>query len=178
MICQRTIVITLLVTAALLVTVIATTRPLNNSLTKVETAPIAPNFVLQDSYGKQYSLADYRGKVVVINFWASWCPPCVSEMPSLQNAADKLAQHNISVLGIGVGENRDSVKRFLKSTPVSFPLLLDTSSEVMETWSAPSLPTTIIVNPQGRIALLALGERVWDDSEIIEQIISLKTKQH
>jgi peroxiredoxin len=146
----------------------------DNSLTKLKANPIAPDFTLQDVNGKRHTLSDYRGKVVVINFWASWCPPCVSEMPSLQILADKLSRHQIPVIGVGVGERRDSVRRFLKSMPIRFPLLLDINSEVMETWSAPSLPTTLVIDQKGRIVLLALGTRDWSDEQIFQQIISLK----
>lgn len=150
--------------------------PSNNTLTKLKANPIAPEFILQDIHGKQHALSDYSGKIVVINFWASWCPPCVAEMPSLQRAADQLKPHKIPVLGIGAGENRDSVMRFLRSTKISFPLLLDSQSEVMLAWSVPSLPTTIVINQEGEMTLLAVGERVWDSPEILQQIISLQTK--
>ena len=149
------------------------TAATQNKLNKLKRNPPAPNFVLPDKNGTLYSLSDFRGKVVVINFWASWCPPCVAEMPSLQRAADKLKKHDISVLGIGVGESRDSVTSFLERMPLQFPLLLDTKTEVMQGWSVPSLPTTIIVDANGKIALLALGEREWDSPEILQQIISL-----
>ncbi len=146
----------------------------DNSLNSLKTKLVAPEFVLPDINGKLYALSDYRGKIVVVNFWASWCPPCVAEMPSLQKAADQLAPHNISVLGIGVGESRESVRRFLRSTPVHFPLLLDSGSDVMDKWAAPSLPTTIVINQEGKMALLALGERDWGDAKILQQIISLQ----
>jgi peroxiredoxin len=165
---------TLLFLTSLLVSVVSFAGPGKNELTELTKKPIAPPFVLPDIKSKLYALSDYQGKVVVINFWASWCPPCVAEMPSLQRAADKLAKHDIALLGIGVGENRSSVKNFLERIPLRFPLLLDTRSEIMQAWSIPSLPTTIVVDPTGRVALLALGEREWDSPEILQQIISLQ----
>ena len=92
----------------------------------------------------------------------------------MQRAADKLAEHDIPILGIGAGETSESVARFLESTPVRFPLLLDSNLKVMETWSIPSLPVTLVIDPQGRIALVALGGREWDSPEILEQIVALK----
>ncbi len=161
----------------LLVSAIVITDSFSSPLAIPKSKPAAPEFVLQDMTGKQYALSDYRGRVVVLNFWASWCPPCVEEMPSMQRAADKLAEHDIPILGIGAGETRESVTRFLESTPVGFPLLLDSNLKVMETWSIPSLPVTLVIDPQGRIALVALGGREWDSPEILEQIIALKQAQ-
>jgi len=162
--------------ASLLIASAGCSKSPDNSLTRLKTNPIAPEFVLQDMNGKQHALSDYRGKTVVINFWASWCPPCIAEMPSLQRAAEQLKRHNIPVLGIGAGETHATVKRFLRSTPVSFPLLLDSKSVVMQAWSIPSLPTTIVINQKGEMMLLAVGEREWDSPEILQQIISLQTK--
>ncbi len=96
-------------------------------------------------------------------------------MPSLQNAADELAKHDIPLLGIGVGESRTSVERFLEKMPLRFPLLLDTKTEVMQKWSVPSLPTTIVVDAKGNCPP-AMGEREWDSPEILQQIISLKSE--
>ncbi len=169
-------IFTTLFASLLLLSAALTAGPHSEELSKLKSNPTAPNFVLQDKSGKLYSLADYRGKVVVINFWASWCPPCIAEMPSLQNAADELAKHDIPLLGIGVGESRTSVERFLEKMPLRFPLLLDTKTEVMQKWSVPSLPTTIVVDAKGKIVLLALGEREWDSPEILQQIISLKNE--
>ncbi len=159
--------------AALLIAA-ASADSLKYTLTKPRDNPLAPEFILQDTDGKQHTLTDYRGKIVVINFWASWCPPCRDEMPSLQKAAEQLIKHNIFILGINVGESRASVIRFLKSMPIQFPLLLDTKSEVMDSWSVPSIPTTIVINQEGRIVLFAVGEREWDDPKILQQIISIK----
>jgi peroxiredoxin len=168
------IILTTLFASLLFLTTALAAGSQGSGLSKLKNNPTAPNFVLPDKSGKLYSLADYKGKVVVINFWASWCPPCVAEMPSLQSAADELAKHDIPLLGIGVGESRDSVLRFLDKMPLRFPLLLDSKTEVMQRWSVPSLPTTIVVDAKGKIVLLALGEREWDSPEILQQIISVK----
>jgi peroxiredoxin len=165
---------TLFFVSVLSLSVIALANPFGNDLTVIKRQPAAPQFVLPDINGKLYALSDYRGKVVVINFWASWCPPCVAEMPALQRAADELAKHGIPLLGIGAGESRNTVAKFLEKIPLRFPLLLDTKSEVMQSWAVPSLPTTIVVDPKGRITLLAMGEREWDSTAILQQIISLQ----
>ena len=149
----------------------------SKTLTPLKFHPVAPEFILQDIYGRQHALADYRGKVVVVNFWATWCSPCRAEMPSMQRAANWLAKHDISLLAVGVGETRDRVQDFHQSMPVTFPLLLDTRSEVMEAWAARSLPTTYVLDQEGRIIYLAIGSREWDSPSILKQIVSIKKQK-
>ncbi len=155
---------------ALLIASTVSAAPPNKTLTRLEIHPIAPEFILQDINGKQHALSDYKGRVLVVNFWASWCQPCRAEMPSIQRAAIWLAKHNIALIGIGVGETRKSTLKFLQDTPVHFPLLLDTDSKVMEAWSARMLPTTFVINQEGRMVHLAVGKREWDEPLLLEQI--------
>ncbi|MCP3671105.1 MAG: TlpA family protein disulfide reductase [Gammaproteobacteria bacterium] len=150
----------------------------NQTLTHLELHPTAPEFTLQDIYGKTHALTDYQGKVVVVNFWATWCPPCVAEMPSMQRASSWLAKHDIPLLAVSVGESREQIQRFHMKTPVTFPLLLDSKSEVMGTWAALTLPTTYILDQQGRVIYLAIGGRDWDDPRILEWIRALKHEKH
>ncbi len=165
-------------TLALLLSTSASARSSGQVLTHLELHPVAPDFTLPDIYGKQHTLSNYKGKVVVINFWATWCPPCVAEMPSMQRASIWLAKHDIPLLAVAVGETREQVQRFHMDTPVTFPLLLDTQSEVMGTWAALTLPTTYILDQQGRVVYLAIGARDWDDPKILEAILSLKRMAH
>jgi thiol-disulfide isomerase/thioredoxin len=160
--------------ASILIASAGCTNPPSNSLTTLKANPMAPDFILQDIDGRQHAFSDYRGKVVVINFWATWCPPCISEMPSLERASVKLAKQGIPILGIDVGEDRETVMQFLNTTPVSFTVLLDIKSEVLGSWAVPSLPTTLVINQEGKMALLAVGEREWDSPAILQQIISLQ----
>jgi len=146
-------------------------------MTYLEDHPSAPEFILQDVYGKQHALSDYRGRVLVVNFWATWCGPCREEMPSMQRAADWLAKHDIPLIGIGVGETRNQVMAFLQDYPLRFPLLLDTNNVAMKHWAAQTIPTTYVVNAQGQVIYLAIGMRKWDSQEILQRILALrKTK--
>jgi peroxiredoxin len=167
----------IIIVVATLISVTTYAPSTKQEFTRLKTNPSAPEFILQDIQGKQHALSDYRGKVIVVNFWASWCQPCRAEMPSMQRAAEWLAQHDISLIGIGVGETRKSVLQFLQDVPVHFPLLLDSDSEVMQAWSVQTLPTSLIINQEGHIIFLAIGQREWDDPILLEQIRALnKTK--
>jgi len=143
-------------------------------LTPVTDLPTAPDFKLSDVEGNVHRLADYRGKVVIINFWATWCPPCRAEMPSMQRAWEKLEKEGIVMLAINVGQNEDAVFRFTADYPVEFPLLLDQDSSVTGNYPVKGLPTTFIVDPQGRIAYRAVGGREWDDDELLAPVRALR----
>lgn len=164
--------IILIVAAVLAVTKYTPTS--SKALTMLRITTPAPEFILQDIQGKQHALSDYRGRVLVVNFWASWCRPCRAEMPSLQRAADWLAQHDIPLIAIGVGETRKGVEQFLRDVPVRFSLLLDTDSNVMASWPVPALPTTFIIDQEGRIIFQVIGQREWDDPLMLDQIAALK----
>ncbi|RMD71346.1 MAG: TlpA family protein disulfide reductase [Gammaproteobacteria bacterium] len=144
------------------------------SLTEVPGHPKAPDFALPDLDGKVHRLSDYRGKVVVINFWATWCPPCRKEMPSLERAWQVLRKEGIMLFAIDVAEDENAVFAFVAEHDLSFPVLLDEEGGVIGRWSAKGLPTTYVVDPEGRIVYKATGPREWDDASILEQIIALK----
>lgn len=144
------------------------------SLTPLANKPVAPAFSLQDIDGKTHHLADYRGKVVVINFWATWCPPCREEMPSMQRAWEStLKQEGIPLLAINVGEDEETIFAFTGDYPVDFPLLMDLDSAVIDSWPVRGLPTTFIVDKKGRLVYRAIGGRAWDDEKLLAAIKAL-----
>jgi len=145
-----------------------------HTLTKVAGNPDAPDFNLEDQDGNFMKMSDFKGKVVIINFWATWCPPCRKEMPSMQRAWEKLKQEGIVMLAINVGEDSDQIFAFTAEYPVEFPLLMDRDSSVVRQWNVRGLPTTYIVNPAGKIVYQAIGDREWDSDEIMNQIRRLK----
>lgn len=142
-------------------------------LSPVDPRTEAPDFALQDSRGNPISLADYRGKVLVVNFWATWCPPCRKEMPSLNRAAAWLKTYDVALIAINVGDNAERVEKFLQEQALDFPIPLDTDTSVSTRWDATRLPITYVVDPQGRIAYRALGSREWDAPELLVPIRSL-----
>jgi thiol-disulfide isomerase/thioredoxin len=129
---------------------------------------------IMDIDGKTHRLSDYRGEVVIINFWATWCPPCREEMPSMARAAALIEDDGIRMLAVNVGENEDTIFQFTANYPVSFPLLMDLDSQVTEAWPIRGLPTTFVVDPEGRIAFRAIGGREWDEDEILAPVRALK----
>lgn len=137
--------------------------------------PTAPDFVLQDADRKLYRLSEQRGKVVMVNFWATWCPPCRREMPSMQRAWEALKGEKFLMFAVNVGEDEDTVFGFTFSTGVElkFPILLDRDAVVIKAWPVIALPTSFIVDPQGRIVYRAVGGREWDDPELLGKIREL-----
>ncbi len=143
------------------------------SLAPVDETMVAPDFGLRDLDGREHRLSSYQGRVLIVNFWATWCPPCREEMPSLQRVREQLHGNGVEVLAVNVGEDEDAILTFTASYPVTFPLLLDEDGRVVDSWPVLGLPTTYVVEPGGRLAYRAVGAREWDDPEIVEQIRTL-----
>ena len=125
-----------------------------------------PPLALRDLRGKEHKLADYRGKVVVLNFWATWCEPCREEMPSMQRLQDKLAGKPFAVLAVDFGEGAPRVSEFLKKVPVRFTVLLDRDTSAASAWKVKVLPTTLVLDPEQRIRYSAVGDLEWDSSAV------------
>ena len=125
-----------------------------------------PPLALRDLQGKEHKLADYRGKVVVINFWATWCDPCREEMPSMQRLQDKLAGKPFAILAVDYGEGAPRINEFLKKVPVRFTVLLDRDTSAASAWKVRVLPTTLVLDPQQRIRYSVIGDLEWDSSAV------------
>ena len=161
---------------SLLVLLLFASTPLlaaKNLLTPYDPRPQAKEFSLLTLEGKAVELAKKRGKVLVINFWATWCPACLHEMPSFNRAAEWLEPHGAEVIGINVGESAQRVQQYLDKNPLDFTILMDPLMEVSIAWDAIRLPVTFIVDPDGRIAYRALGAREWDSGEMLVPIRTL-----
>jgi peroxiredoxin len=133
----------------------------------------APDFKLIDTQGKAHTLSDYRGKVVIVNFWATWCEPCRKEMPSLQRAWERLRAKDVVVLAVNWGEAAPTVEQFLKDAQVDFPVLLSVDDDMIARWSVKGLPTTFVIDPQGRLAYQVAGDLEWDDPRILDTVLAL-----
>jgi len=145
------------------------------TLTRVAGMPLAKDFSLKNMDGKSYRLSDFRGKIVLVNFWATWCPPCREELPSLERLWQSLNHKQFAILAINLGQGPNAIFEFtgtLNPAP-TFPVLLDRNSAVFKSWSGIAIPTTFVVNQEGRIVYRAVGGRRFDDPRLIRQIKAL-----
>ena len=132
----------------------------------------APPLSLRDLDGKEHRLADYKGKVVVLNFWATWCDPCRDEMPAMQRLQDKLAG-KLVVLAVDYGEGPPRIKDFLGKVPVRFTVLLDRDTSAASAWKVKVLPTTLVIDPEQNIRFVAVGDIGWDTPPVEKEIVKL-----
>ncbi len=122
----------------------------------------APVFALRDDRGLPVSLADYRGHIVVMNLWASWCPPCRAEMPDLQRLAALYAGRDIGIVGVNEGESPQRAAAFASSLGIRFPIWIDSAEQYGRTYAALGLPTTIIVDRHGTVLRAFDGPLTFD----------------
>lgn len=139
--------------------------PANAALVEFVTAPVA-TLKLPDLAGKEHDLAAYRGQLVVVNFWATWCAPCLAEMPAFERAQRAHWPSGVRLLAVNTGDPDDSVRRFVERTGVTFPVLLDRWSAVTRAWQVTALPVTYVIGPDGHVKAGALGVRDWDHPDI------------
>ena len=141
------------------------------ALTPVPGTPAAPALTLPDIDGRPVDLAAHRGRLVLVNFWATWCPPCRREFPSLSRVQKLFKPAELAVLAVNVGEDAETIFSFAGSSDIA--LLLDRDSAAMRRWPVKGLPTTFIVDRQGRLALRAVGGRDFDNAAIVAQLRAL-----
>jgi len=132
-----------------------------------------PPLALKDLGGKSHTLDDYRGQVVLVNFWATWCPPCLVEMPAMQRLEAAYPDTAFTVLAVNVKESREKAWRFQQLLKVHFTALLDKTGAVAENWNVTVYPTSYLVDRTGRIRYMAYGTLAWDSSEIRQVIDAL-----
>jgi thiol-disulfide isomerase/thioredoxin len=145
---------------------------LSHRFTPIAEPTPAPPLRLLDLDGIEHDLADLKGRAVVINFWATWCPPCRREMPSMERLFQAFEARGLIVLAVDVGEDADTVFAFtgqLDPAP-TFPLLLDPDSQAAQAWGVKGLPTSFLVDPEGRLVMRAVGGTEFDDPTAIEQL--------
>jgi peroxiredoxin len=126
----------------------------------------APALELEDVDGKMHRLADYRGKVVLVNFWATWCEPCREEMPSMEALRAGLQGRPFVVLAVNVGEGARAARGFGDKMSLRFPLLLDRDTKTTRAWGARVLPASFVVGPDGRIRYSYLGAIDWTGAPV------------
>ena len=133
----------------------------------------APELKASDLTGAPKTLADYRGQVVLLNFWASWCPPCQREMPSMERLRLKMAGRPLAVVALDSAEATDEVAAFLSKMRLGFPVLLDPDGSNTRRWKVFALPTTFLLDGEGRVRYVLKGPTEWDEGEALEVVESL-----
>ena len=133
----------------------------------------APAMQAVDLQGQTRSLADYRGRVVLLNFWATWCPPCRREMPSMERLRRSMAGRPLEILAVDSAETPEDVRAFLKTLDLGFPILLDPDGQNTRRWKVYALPTTFLLDGEGRIRYVLRGGAEWDEGEALQAIETL-----
>ena len=152
----------------------------NNGIVKMPHATQPVEIQLDDISGNSVSLSQFRGKIVFLNFWATWCPTCVVEMPSMERLHRRLKDRDFVMVAVNLKENRGQVKSFFEKYKLSFTTLLDTGGEVAYGLAVNALPTTFVLDRAGRIIGMALGPREWDHQasiELFEFLINRRSDQ-
>jgi peroxiredoxin len=138
-------------------------------------ATAAPDFTLPDLEGRQVSLHDYRGKVVFLNFWATWCLPCREEMPAMERLHQAFQSQGLAILAVNLKESPDKVKAFLDQHQLSFTALLDGSGAVLRDYQVMGLPTTYLISREGTLLARGVGGRDWTRAEgedLIQELLA------
>ena len=130
----------------------------------------SPDLSLGDPGGNTHNLAHYRGQVVLVNFWASWCAPCILEMPAMQRLKDRMSGRPFTILAVNVRESPGMVWKFLSRVKVNFTLLLDSDGQATRDWEVRGYPTSFLVDGKGDIRYIARGALEWDAPDIVRII--------
>jgi len=127
----------------------------------------APDFTLQNQQGQKVNLAELRGKVVIVNFWATWCPPCRREMPSMEALYQTFRDDDLVLLAINVeNEGRQNVAKFLQESPYSFPILLDEDARVQNLYGVFQFPESFIIDRNGIVVKKVIGAIHWMGGDV------------
>ncbi len=133
----------------------------------------APDFALKSETGENLRLSEFRGEVVMINFWASWCGPCRQEMPLLDELYTQYHPLGFTILGVNVEEDSSQAKQLLKEFPVNFPILFDNKSEVSQLYKVVAMPSTVLVDRDGNVRYLHQGYKPGYEEAYQQQVRAL-----
>lgn len=143
------------------------------SLVSFSNSAKAPDFNLKDQYGVVHSLENYKGKVIFLNFWATWCPPCKKEMPDIENIYKEYGENKKDVVILGVNsEKENEVKKFLKDKGYTFPIVIDENSEVMRKYFIQAFPTSFVIDKEGNVYGYVMGGLTKEQiKQVIEEVL-------
>jgi peroxiredoxin len=138
-----------------------------------DTGGPAPAFTLTALSGGQTALSQYKGQVVLVNFWATWCGPCQQEMPLLDQMYKKYKPAGFTLIGVNVDKEEPAVKELLARKPVSFPVLLDPANQVSKAYHVDEMPSSVIIDRKGDIRYIHRGYRPGDENDYQDRIRQL-----
>lgn len=131
----------------------------------------APDFKLTDLNGKEHQLSEYRGQGVFVNFWGTWCKPCEKEFPLMEKQYQVYKDQGVQILAVNIAQSDYEVRQFAEQRDLTFPIVIDKSKSVMEAYNIRPLPTTLLVNVEGKIVKIVTGEMSEEDIQsYMEQI--------
>ena len=134
---------------------------------------LVPSFTLPKDDGKAVTLADFRGKILVLNFWATWCPPCIDEMPSLNRLTERYSGKGLEVVAVSVDEDPDAYRSFLAKNKIAFLTLRNPSRIVSELYGTYKLPESYIISRDGRLLQKIIGATDWTNKEMLSYVEGL-----
>lgn len=158
---------------ALLVALLAAIGPSWAGELSLASSETRPELRLLDLQGVEQGLGALRGQVVLVNFWASWCSPCLEEIPSLQRLADGMRGRPVAVIGVNVSERAGRVRMAVRQHGIRFPVLMDEDGSVFRGWGGVVLPTTYVLDQEGHVRYVGRGPLEWDGGEAIATIEGL-----
>ncbi len=162
------IVVIALVGASVYLVSSSSSRPPSEWVKSVVVGDLAPDFQLEDTKGNKVTLSDLRGKVVMVNFWATWCPPCLEEMPSMERLNEVIAGDDFVMLAVNTEKNgRSVVPAFLEKTPYTFPILYDDKGVVQKRYGVFKFPESFIIQKDGTVAEKIIGPLDWSSLKTI-----------
>lgn len=132
-----------------------------------------PDFTLKSGSGENLRLSEFRGQVVLVNFWASWCGPCRQEMPLLDQLHKKYSPLGFAVLGVNVDQDPKQARAWLDKVPVGFPVVFDSQSTVSKSYEVVAMPTTVIVDRSGNARYVHHGYKPGDEAEYLRHVRAL-----
>ena len=168
------VVVIVLVGTAVYLVATSSSRPPSEWVNSVAVGDLAPDFQLEDTKGNKVSLSGLQGRVVMVNFWATWCPPCIEEMPSMERLHEVMAGDDFVMLAINTEQNgRTVVPEFLEKTPYSFPILYDDEGVVQKLYGVYKFPESFIVGKDGKVVEKVIGPLDWSSPKTINYLKGL-----
>jgi peroxiredoxin len=157
----------------LALTILTAVATMTAAAATLQTGAPAPAFQLNSNAGKPLALADFRGQIVLLNFWASWCGPCRQEMPILEQLNRQYHGKGVTLLGVNVEPDSAAAVAWLKATPVTFPILFDTESKVSSLYEVAGMPNTVIIDRKGLVRYIHRGYSAGAENDYLNQIRAL-----